>query len=65
MGSADIQSWADMSNGFGVIREMRLVPFTLGTVWQLAVITLAPVAPLALTMMPLEDFLDQILKVLF
>ena len=65
IGSADIQSWADMSNGFGVIREMRLVPFTLGTVWQLAVITLAPVAPLALTMIPLEDFLDQILKVLF
>jgi hypothetical protein len=65
IGSADIQSWADMSNGFGVVREMRLVPFTLGTVWQLAVITLAPVAPLALTMIPLEDFLDQILKVLF
>ena len=65
IGSADIQSWADMSNGFGVVREMRLVPFTLGTVWQLAVITLAPVAPLALTMMPLEDFLDQILRVLF
>jgi hypothetical protein len=65
IGSADIQSWADMSNGFGVVREMRLVPFTLGTVWQLAVITLAPVAPLALTMMPLEDFLDQILKVFF
>jgi hypothetical protein len=54
-----------MGNGFGVIREMRLIPFTLGTVWQLAVVTLAPVAPLALTMMPLEDFLDQILKVVF
>jgi hypothetical protein len=65
IGSADIQSWADMGNGFGVVREMRLVPFTISTVWQLAVITLAPVVPLALTMMPLEEFLGQILKVLF
>ena len=65
IGSADIQSWADMGNGFQVVREMRLVPFTMGAVWQLAVITLAPVAPLALTMMPLEQFLDEILKVLF
>jgi hypothetical protein len=44
---------------------MTLVPFTLRTVWQLAVITLVPVVPLALTMMPLEEFLNQILKVVF
>src|SRR5262249_36604976 len=65
IGSPDIQSLADMGNSVGFVREMRLVPFTIRTVWWLAVITLAPMAPLALTMMPLEQFLDQILKVLF
>lgn len=65
IGNADIQSLADMGNSFAFVREMTLVPFTLRTVWQLAVITLVPVVPLALTMMPLEEFLNQILKVVF
>jgi hypothetical protein len=65
IGNADIQSLADMGNSFAFVREMTLVPFTLRTVWQLAVITLVPVVPLALTMMPLEEFLNQIVKVVF
>ena len=65
LGSSDIQSMADIGNSFAVVREMRLIPVTLSTVVQLAGITLAPVAPLALTMMPPEEFLDQILKFLF
>jgi hypothetical protein len=44
---------------------MRLVPFNIHTVVQLAVITLAPVGPLLLTMMPLEQLLDQMLKLVF
>ncbi len=44
---------------------MRLAPFTMRTVLQLAVITLLPVAPLLLTMIPLEDLLERLLKVVF
>jgi hypothetical protein len=65
LGSPDIQSLADMGNSYEVVRDMRWIPFTLSTVVQLAVITLVPVLPLALTMLSLEEFLDRLLKVIF
>ena len=65
IGSADIQSLADMSNSFAVVKEMRLAPFTLQTVLQLAVVTLLPVGPLLLTMIPLEELLERLLKIVF
>ncbi|MCW7536919.1 hypothetical protein OOT46_03510 [Aquabacterium sp. A7-Y] len=65
VGSSDIQSLADLSNGYDVIRSMRIVPITRDTLLQLAAATLAPIAPLALTMMPLEELLKQLLGLLF
>jgi hypothetical protein len=65
VGSADIQSLADLGNSFEVVRSMRVVPFTRDTVLQLAVITLLPVLPLLLTMVSLEELLQQLLKVVF
>jgi hypothetical protein len=63
IGSADVQSLADMGNSFEVVREMNLVPFGKDTLIKLAVITLAPVAPLILTMIPLGQLLDRFLQV--
>jgi hypothetical protein len=63
MGTADIRSLADLANSFEVIRRMRVVPFTRDAVVQLAVITLAPVAPLLLTMVPLEELLKRLVQV--
>jgi hypothetical protein len=63
VGSADIQSLADLGNSFEVIRSMRVLPFTRDTVLQLAVITLLPVAPLVLTMVSLEDLLKRLVQV--
>jgi hypothetical protein len=65
VGSADLQSLADLGNSFEVVKNMKPVPFTKETVLQLAVISLAPVAPLVLTMIPLGELLDQFLKVVF
>jgi hypothetical protein len=65
IGSADIQSLADMANSYDVVREMRWVPFTLKTVLQLAVTTLLPVAPLLLTVMPPEQVIEKLLKIVF
>jgi hypothetical protein len=65
LGSADIQSLADLGNSFGMVKEMRWVPFTLTTVFQLAVTTLLPVLPLTLTMISLEELLDRLLKIVF
>jgi len=65
VGSADIQSLADLGNSFEVVRSMRLAPVTKEALVQLAAATLAPVAPLALTMMPLEELLKKLFGILF
>ena len=46
VGTADIQSLADLGNSFEVVRGMRWVPFTAQTALRLAVATLLPVVPL-------------------
>jgi hypothetical protein len=65
VGSADIQSLADLGNSFEVVRTMRLVPITKEMILRLAAVTLAPVVPLALTMMPLEELLKRLFGILF
>jgi hypothetical protein len=65
VGSADIQSLADMSNSFEVIRGMRLAPITKNAMLQLAIATLLPVAPLLLTMMSLEELVKKLLSTVF
>ena len=64
VGSGDIQSLADLGNSFEVVRTMRMAPVTKEAVFQVAAATLAPVAPLALTMMSLEDLLKKLLQTL-
>jgi len=64
VGSADVQSLADMGNSFDVVRTMRAVPVTRDAVFQLAAATLAPVVPLALTMMSLEELLKKLFGIL-
>ena len=65
VGSADIQSLADLGNSFEIVKGMKPVPFGKDTLLQLAVISLAPVAPLVLTMIPLGELLDRFLHVVF
>src|SRR6185503_11197826 len=65
VGSPDIQSLADFSSAFDVIRTMRPAPFSKETVLQLAVVTVVPLAPLLLTMISLEELLKRVLTVVF
>jgi hypothetical protein len=65
IGSGDIQSLADMGNSFEIIKGIQPIPFTKETVIQLIVITLLPVSPLALTMMPLEELIKKFIGVIF
>jgi hypothetical protein len=60
VGSADIQSLADLANSYEVVRTISFAPFSTRAIVQLAATILIPVAPLLLTIMPL----DQILKIL-
>ena len=61
----DVQSLADLGNSVEVVERMRFAPFGLQTVVQLAVVTLLPVAPLLLTVMPLNELLKALMKLLF
>jgi hypothetical protein len=65
VGSGDIQSLADLDGSLEVVRTMRLAPVTKEAVFRLVVATLAPIVPLGLTMMPLEELLKTLVGVLF
>jgi hypothetical protein len=65
VGSADIQSLADLANSFEVVRTMQIAPITRDAVVRLVAATLAPLVPLALTMMPLEELLRKLFGILF
>jgi hypothetical protein len=64
VGSGDIQSLADLGNSFEIVRGMKSVPFGRDTVLQLAFFSLAPVAPLILTLIPLGQLIDQFIKII-
>jgi hypothetical protein len=64
VGSGDIQSLADLGTGYERVQSMGLAPITKGAVFQVVVATLLPVVPLTLTMMPLEELLKTLLRVL-
>lgn len=64
VGSGDIQSLADLGNSLEVVRTMSIVPVTRSAVIELAAATLAPIVPLALTMMPLEELVKNLLGIL-
>jgi hypothetical protein len=62
VGSADIQSLADLANAYEVIRDMYLVPITRNTVMRLAFAIVIPLLPLVLTMIPFEEIVDRALS---
>ena len=64
LGSADIQSLADLGNSYSVVSEMRFVPFTITDVFRLIGATAAPLVPLTLTVISLEDLLGRLLKII-
>jgi hypothetical protein len=65
LGSADIQSLADLNNSYDIVRGMRAVPFGLDDISRLAVATAAPLAPLLLTVFSLDELIVQLVKVVF
>ena len=65
LGSADIQSLADLGNSFEFIRGMKVVPFSVRVILQLAVVTLLPALPLVLLVVPIEKILDLMTQAVF
>jgi hypothetical protein len=65
LGTSDIQSLADLGNVFSVVSDMRLVPIGRGTVVRLAFILIFPFLPLTLTMVPIDQIIDRLIKLVF
>jgi hypothetical protein len=65
VGSGDIQSLADLANCFEVVKGMQIAPITKDGILRVAVATLAPLLPLALTMMSPEELLKRLFRLLF
>jgi hypothetical protein len=64
LGTGDIQSLADLSNSYAIVREMRIVPFGLDDMIRLAVAATAPLLPLALTVFSPEELMTRLIKLL-
>jgi hypothetical protein len=65
LGSADIQSLADLDGSFEVVNGMRAAPITRDAFLSLIVATLAPLVPLMLTMISLPELLKKVVGVFF
>jgi hypothetical protein len=65
LGSADIQSLADLANSFAIIKEVKLVPFSKQGVIRFLVAIAIPFGPLVFTMFSPEELLKRILTVVF
>ena len=65
LGSADIQSLADLDGSYSIAREMRAVPFRLHDIGTLILIAAIPFTPLLLTVMSVENIAEWLFNTLF
>jgi hypothetical protein len=65
LGSADIQSLADLGNSYAVVREMGVIPFGVSDITRLVAATAVPLLPLGLTVFSLEELVVRLVKVVF
>jgi len=65
LGSGDIQSLADLRNGYDVVRTMRLIPIGRETVLRLMIVASVPLAPLAFTFVSIDRLMEHLMNALF
>ena len=64
LGTADIQSLADLGNSFALVRSMRALPIQTADFVAMAIPGVIPVIPLAATVMPVADIVKGLLKLI-
>jgi hypothetical protein len=64
VGSADIQSLADLANSYDVVSEMKPVPIGKDTVVSIVGAAVIPLLPLALTVVPADEIIKQLFSLL-
>ena len=65
VGSADIQSLADMGASHELVRSMRALLVSRDGLLTLGACVVLPLAPLLLTMMPVEELLTRLVGIIF
>ena len=60
LGTADIQSLADLANSYDVAQQMGWLPFNRTVLFRLAILVSLPVLPLTLTMVPFDVLLERL-----
>jgi hypothetical protein len=63
LGTADIQSLADLNNSFAIVSGTKLAPFGKEAVIRFLVVIALPLAPLAFTMFSAEELLKRLLSI--
>jgi hypothetical protein len=64
VGSADVQSLADMGGSYELVRNMRILPITPQMIGLFIIATLLPVFPLVLTEIPLSELMRKLVSIL-
>jgi hypothetical protein len=64
LGSADVQSLADLANSYSVVNEMSIIPFTWQDALRLAVATAVPLIPLAFTVFSVEELMARLIEIM-
>jgi hypothetical protein len=62
IGSADIQSLADLGNAHDVVQSMRMFPLSRADLASLAVMLALPLVPLTLTMIPVDELVSRVVE---
>ncbi|MBI5364618.1 MAG: hypothetical protein HZA53_15690 [Planctomycetes bacterium] len=65
LGNADVQSLADLAGSYEIVAGMRPVPFGLDVILAIVLPVLAPLAPLVLSVVPLDELLKRVFELLF
>ena len=64
LGTGDLRSLGGLASSYQVLHSMRLFPFGRALVVRLAILIALPLLPLILTMIPLEELLRRLVKLL-
>ena len=64
LGTADIQSLADLGNSYQLIGKMRLLPIQIADFVAMALPGVIPAIPLAATVMPVSEIVKGLFKLL-
>jgi hypothetical protein len=64
LGSSDIQSLADLSNSFAIVRGMRVAPLDNTTLLNLAIAAVLPMAPVLLLATPADQLIETVWNLL-